>query len=136
MCAAQHQNYRKRKQISVEHCLRIKLTKPRHATALTLFVLAGCATTGNPNSSGGWLLLLPPLTSAGNADRDAPLSKWQSIGDFSSPTDCNTYMTRQQFAARAQFGPITNAHDYYESEAVKILNAQCVSTVDPRLKRN
>ena len=34
-------------------------------------------------------------------------------------------MARQQFAARAQFGPITNAHDY-EAEAVQILNAQCV----------
>ena len=80
--------------------------------------------------------MVPPLTSAGNADTDGPLSKWQTIGNFSSLIDCNTWMTRQQFAARAQFGPITNAHNYYEAEAVKILNGQCASTHDPRLKGN
>jgi hypothetical protein len=116
--------------------LRNKLTNLRHAAALGLLALAGCASAGNPDSSGKRFLLLPPLTSAGNADTDAPMSKWQSISNFSSPIDCNNWMTRQQFAARAQFGPITNAHDYYEAEAVKILNAQCVSTNDPRLKGN
>jgi hypothetical protein len=110
------------------------LTKPRRTAVLALLVLAGCASAGNPNSSGGRLLIVPPLTSAGNAETDAPLSKWQSIGNFSSLIDCNNWMTRQQFAARARFGPITNAHDYYESDAVKILNAQCVSPVDPKLK--
>jgi hypothetical protein len=100
---------------------------------LALLVLAGCASAESPTSSGGRLLFVPPLTSAGNADTDAPLSKWQSIGNFSSLIDCNNWMARQQFDARARFGPITNAHDYYESEAVKILNAQCVSPVDPRL---
>jgi hypothetical protein len=78
--------------------------------------------------------MVPPLTSTGNADTDASLSEWQTIGNFSSLTDCNSWMTRQQFAARAQFGPITNAHDYYETEALKILNGQCVSTDDSRLK--
>jgi hypothetical protein len=101
-----------------------------------LLALTGCASAGNPESSRARLLILPPLTPAGNADTDAPMSKWQSIGNFSSLIDCNNWMTRQQFAARAQFGPITNAHDYYEAEAVKILNAQCVSTSDPRLKGN
>jgi hypothetical protein len=115
--------------------LRNKLNL-RHAAALALLVLAGCASIGNPDSSPARLLILPPLTPAGNADTDAPLSKWQSIGNFSSLIDCNNWMTRQQFAARARFGPITNAHDYYEADAVKILNAQCVSTVDPRLKEN
>jgi hypothetical protein len=100
---------------------------------LALLVLAGCASAESPTSSGGCLLIVPPLTSAGNADTDAPLFKWQSIGNFSSLIDCNNWMARQQFAARAHFGPITNAHDYYESEAVKILNGQCVSPVDPRL---
>jgi hypothetical protein len=101
-----------------------------------LLVLAGCASTGNPDASPARLLILPPLTSAGNADTVAPLYKWQSIGNFSSLIDCNNWMERQQFAARAHFGPITNAHDYYEADAVKILNAQCVSTSDPRLKGN
>jgi hypothetical protein len=91
-----------------------------------LLVLAGCASIENPNSSGSWLLLVPPLTFVGDADIDAPLFKWQSIGRFSNSIDCNSWMARQQFAARAQFGPITNAHDYYEVEAVQILNAQCV----------
>jgi hypothetical protein len=50
-----------------------------------------------------------PLTSAGDARTNGPLSKWQPIGNFPSLTDCNTRMTRQQFAARAQFGRITNA---------------------------
>src|SRR6202035_466854 len=106
----------------------------RHATVLSLLALAGCGSIGNTGSSGGWLLMVPSLTSAGNADTDGPMSKWQSIGNFFSLTDCNSWMTRQQFAARAQFGPITNAHDYREAEAVKILNGQCVSTDDPHLK--
>jgi hypothetical protein len=101
-----------------------------------LFVVAGCALTGNTGSSGGWLLVVPPLTSVGNADTDGPLSKWQTIGNFSSQADCNSWMTRRQFAARAQFGPITSGHDYYEAEAVKILNGRCVSTDEPRLKSN
>jgi hypothetical protein len=108
----------------------------RHATAFSLLVLAGCAPVGNTGSSGEWHLMVPPLTSAGNPDLDKPLSKWQTIGGFSSLTDCNSWMTRQRFAARAHFGPITNAHDYYEAEAVKILNGQCVSSNDPRFKRN
>jgi hypothetical protein len=124
-------------QLIVENSVGTKLTKPRRTAVLALLALAGCASTGNSNSSRGRLLLVPPLTSAGSADTDAPLSKWQSIGHFSSLIDCNNWMTREQFAARAHFGPITpitNAHDYYESEAVKILNAQCVSPVDPKLK--
>lgn len=36
-------------------------------------------------SSGAWLLMVPPLTSAGNADTDGPMSRWQSIGNFLQP---------------------------------------------------
>jgi hypothetical protein len=80
--------------------------------------------------------MIPPLTTAGSADTDRPLSKWQTIGTLPSLIDCNNWMTRQQFAARARFGPITKAHGYYEAQAVQILNGQCVSTNDPRLKGN
>jgi hypothetical protein len=74
--------------------------------------------------------MLPPLVFVGSADTDGPLSKWQTIGKFPSLIDCNSWMTRQQYSARAQFGPITNAHDYYEAEAVKILNGQSFTLGD------
>jgi hypothetical protein len=108
--------------------------KLRRAAALCLLVIAGCAPIANTVSTGGWLLLVPPLTTSGNADTGQPLSKWQSVGNFGSQIDCNTSMTNQQFTAHGQFGPITNAQTPYQAQAVRILNGQCVSIDDPRLK--
>ena len=104
------------------------------AAALGLLAFAGCASVGNTGSSRGWLLLVPPLTATGAPEADKPLSKCQTIGNFTSQADCNAWMTRQQFAAHAQFGPITNAQGYYEGQAVQILNGQCLWTGDPRMK--
>jgi hypothetical protein len=73
----------------------------RHAAALSLLVVAGCASsTGNTGSSGEWLLMVPPLTSGGNADTSAPLSRWQNIGNFANETDSKNKMTAQQFVVR------------------------------------
>jgi hypothetical protein len=106
--------------------------KVRHTTAIGAFVLARCAAVSDTGSSSGWILLIPPLTS-GVADTAKPLSNWRTLGNFSSSIDCNSWMTRQQFSARAQFGPITKAQGYYQAQPVEILNGQCVSTADPRL---
>jgi hypothetical protein len=61
--------------------------------ALGLLFLTGCASIGNTDSSDGRLLMIPSLTSAGNADIDAALAKWQTIGHFSSLIDCNSWNT-------------------------------------------
>jgi len=108
--------------------------KLRHTAALGLLIAAGCApvTTG---PSTGWLLLVPPVTAAGNADTGQPFSKWQSIGTFPSQYECNTSMTSQQFTAHAQAGGITNAQNYYQTQALQILNARCISSGDPQLKQ-
>jgi hypothetical protein len=110
--------------------------KLRHAAALSLLIVAGCASAGQGGSFGGWLLMVPPLTSGGSADTGEPLSKWQIVGNFASQIDCNNVMTNEQFGAQAQLGPIKIAQTPSQGDAVKILNGQCVSTADPRLKGN
>jgi hypothetical protein len=107
--------------------------KPRHATALGLFVIAACSMAQNTGSSAGWLLIVPPLTTAGDADIAAPLSQWQILGEFARQIDCSTSMAEQQFGAHRRFGPIGNAQTYYETLAVRILNGQCVSSAATRL---
>jgi hypothetical protein len=77
--------------------------------------------------------MVPPLTSGGDADTSEPLSKWQHIGNFANETDCKNKITAQQFDVHRYYGPIGNAQNSYEADAVKILNAQCLSTKDPRL---
>jgi hypothetical protein len=65
-------------------------------TGLILLVIAGCASsTGNNDSSGGWLLIAPPLTAAGNPNTGAPMSKWQTVGNYADPTDCKSSMASQ-----------------------------------------
>jgi hypothetical protein len=107
--------------------------KLRNSIAIGLLLLAGCASAGNRGSSGGWRLLVPPITSSGDPTVDAPLQKWQLVGKFSNLTDCQSYMTRVQFGMHARFGPITQAHTPDEAQAVEILNGQCVSITDSRL---
>src|ERR1700737_4594174 len=92
----------------------------RHAAALILVVVAGCASsTGINGSSGEWLLMVPPLTSGGDADTSEPLSKWQNVGNFANQADCKNSMTTQQFAVHRYYGPIGNAQNSYEAAAVR-----------------
>ena len=112
----------------MKNCLR--------AAALTLLVVVGCASsTGITGSSGEWLLMVPPLTSGGDADTSEPLSKWRNVGNFANQADCKNSMTNQQFAVHRYYGPIGNAQNYYEGDAVRTLNAQCVSTKDLRFAK-
>jgi hypothetical protein len=106
------------------------------AAALTLLVVAGCASsTGITGSPGEWLLMVPPLTSGGDADTSKPLSEWRNVGNFANETDCKSSMTTQQFAVHRYYGPIGNAQNSYEADAVRTLHAQCVSKEDPRLAK-
>jgi hypothetical protein len=107
--------------------------KHRYTAVMGLLVFAGCASTGSNGSSGGWNLLVPPITSAGNPALNEPLPRWQLVDKFSNPTDCQSYMARVQFGMHARFGPITQAHTPDEVQAVQILDGQCVSLNDPRL---
>ena len=75
--------------------------KLRDAAAIGLLLVAGCASAGNPGSSGGWLLLVPQLNQAGYAATEQPLTKWQNIGNFASQIDCTTSRENQQNTALA-----------------------------------
>ncbi len=85
-------------------------------------------------TSGGWLMLVPPMTPSGYADTGQPLTKWQSVGNYGSQSACNSSLTNQQFTVHGWYGPITNAQTPYQTQAVQTLNGQCVSASDPRLK--
>ena len=97
-----------------------------------LIFAAGCASTNG--ASGGWLLLVPQINQAGYAATELPLSKWQTVGNFASQIDCTTSMQTQQSFAMGQAGPITNAQNYNQDQALQILNGKCVSIDDPGLK--
>jgi hypothetical protein len=104
-----------------------------HTSVIGLLLLAGCASAGTSGSSGGWNLLVPPITSAGNPALSEPLPKWQIVDNFSDLTDCQSYLSRLQFGVHGQYGPIANAQTPNQAQAVQLLNGQCVSITDPRL---
>lgn len=47
--------------------------KPRHAAALALV---------------GWYLMMPPVTSDGRIQKDAPLSRWYIFSNFETKEEC------------------------------------------------
>src|SRR5260221_9634432 len=98
---------------------------------MLMVLLAGCASTGVNARSSGWLLLVPQINQAGNAATDLPLSKWQTVGTFASQIDCTTSMQNQQSFALAQAGPITNAQNYNQDQALQILKGKLVSVDAP-----
>jgi hypothetical protein len=106
----------------------------RDSVAIVLLLVAGCASTGTNEASGGYVLLVPPLNQAGYAATEQPLSKWQNLGSFGSQVGCTSTMETQQSTAIGWYGRITNAQDYNQSQAVKILSGRCVSIDDPGLK--
>lgn len=106
--------------------------KPRQVLVIILLVIAACSSAENRGSSATWLLIVPPLTAAGDADTDAPLPKWQIVDSFAREIDCSSSMDRQRFLAHKQFGPIGNAQTYYEAFAVRILRGRCIASGDVR----
>ena len=97
-------------------------------------ILAACAANQSNGAAGGWLLLVPQINQAGYAATDLPLSKWQTVGNFAGQTDCISSMQNQQGFALGQAGPITNAQNYNQDQALQILKGKCVSVDDPGLK--
>jgi len=104
--------------------------KFRHAAAFALAALIGCARV---QSGSGWVLILPPLSADGYADKSAPLVKWQTFGSYAGQTDCNAAIARFQFAVNSQVGPISHAGGPAQTEAVQINGAKCFAADDPRL---
>jgi hypothetical protein len=104
--------------------------------ALASLFLAGCAST-EPSSEPPkpWLLLVPPVVASGSADPNQPLSKWQDAANFDTASNCNAFLTRQQFYAHSAFGPLSaaSARSYYQIQAYQALKGQCVARNDPRL---
>jgi hypothetical protein len=97
---------------------------------LMLLILTGCA---QAQSGPGWYLMVPPLTSAGFANKAAPLSQWQNTGSFVDLRSCKASLQQGQFGAGANFGPITRASDQAQGYAVQIMNGKCVFATDSRL---
>src|SRR5260221_13093620 len=100
----------------------------RNVIALGLLLLAGCASTAGENASGGWLLMVPPLTADGHPSTDLPLSKWGKVGAFASQVDCTTKLQNQQFYALQQVAQITQVFNNYQQYRVQVLAGRCVST--------
>jgi hypothetical protein len=111
--------------------------KPRHAGALSLLFIAGCATAARGIPTGAWLLLVPPITTNGTVDTGQPLSEWRPAWNFGTQTDCNAFLQRQQFVVHAVFGPLTSesAQNLDQIQALQILKGQCVVRDDPRLAK-
>jgi hypothetical protein len=107
--------------------------KIRRLAALALAVLTGCAQT---QTGPGWLLVLPPLNAGGYADKAAPLSKWQTFGTYSGPTDCNSAIQSNQMAVISQVSRISRAAVPSETLPVQMMSSECVAGDDPRLKAN
>lgn len=101
-----------------------------YAAAFTLLLLSGCAQV---QPGHGWVLMLPPLSADGYADKSAPLSKWQTFGSYAGETDCNAAIARLQFAVNSQVGPISHSGEPAQTEAVQIMSAECFAADDPRL---
>jgi|HubBroStandDraft_6_1064221.scaffolds.fasta_scaffold220440_2 hypothetical protein len=107
--------------------------KSRHAAAFALV---------------GWYLMVPPLTSPGSEkyDTQAPLSRWQMLARFDSTAECTARQTQlMRDAAIASLSPqelrsrgiTTKEYDAAKSRAfAEIGMYRCVSSDDPRLKRN
>ena len=88
--------------------------KLRHAAALALV---------------GWYLMTPPFVN-NRADLNTPLSRWTILGSFDSAEKCEEDRRPLQGAGSAWHEPDPN-------HAAKALTAiLCVSSDDPRLKRN
>ncbi len=99
----------------------------RNATAFGLLLFAACASTAVEKASGGWVLIVPPLTADGHPATNLPLSKWGKVGTFDSQIDCTTSMQNQQFYALRQVAQITKAFNYAQQYPVQVLAGRCVS---------
>ena len=107
--------------------------KIRRLAALALAILTGCAQT---QTGPGWLLMLPPLDAGGYANKSAPLSKWQTFGTYSGPTDCNSAIASNRMAVISQVSQISRAAVPSETLPVQMMSSECVAGDDPRLKAN
>ena len=104
--------------------------RPLYAAAVALALSSGCAPV---QPGAGWLLMLPPLSADGYADRSAPFSSWQIFGSYVGETDCNAAIARFQFGINSQIGSISHAAIPSEACAVEMMSAKCFAANDPRL---
>lgn len=97
----------------------------RHAAALALTVLTGCA-AGRSTGPTGWLIVAPP-----KVDANAPLSSWSRLfgsGEF-------PYPSKEFCEQRLGYLRDQNQREGFPPAADPSLTmAQCVATDDPRLK--
>jgi hypothetical protein len=97
---------------------------------VAVLILGGCL---QGRQGQGWYMMVPPLTKDGFAQTSVSLSQWQNVGSFASHQSCKTVLQQNQFAAGANFGPITQAQSWDERNAVQIMSGQCVPSDNPRL---
>ena len=87
--------------------------KPRHAAALALV---------------GWYLMAPPLYK-GEVEEKAPLKKWTVFQSFGTVAECSQWLS--VMLDKADLDP---AHRTVVKH--RLLAASCVSTDDPRSRKN
>ena len=82
----------------------------------------------------GWYLLLPPITGKSTfplVDTDAPFARWVQVGSYDSATECASEQTKRGLKVTEP-----NYHEMLRGDAAEAINALCIASDDPRLKRH
>ena len=81
----------------------------------------------------GWYLMVPPWSSPGHFNDNAPLRKWHQVGAYDSASECEQDMVRtvQHFQRDKALNSATANFN-----AAIYAAGQCIATDDPRLKSN
>jgi hypothetical protein len=89
----------------------------------------------------GWYLMTPPIVKCGPHDdcpigfhyrtiENAPLSSWHNIGSYDTAKGCHDdHIAQMRF-----YGDKWADKDWMERAMTALLDGQCISTDDPRLK--
>ena len=115
--------------------------KPRHAAALALMLLTGCA-TGPPviaPEMPAWEIMQPPQIEGRPypaPDETAPLSKWIPANQHTYPTqnECEQALAGLRESLRKWAGRVPQS--LYEQDSKLNDKRRCVSIDDPNLKSN
>jgi hypothetical protein len=77
----------------------------------------------------GWYLMMPPTTSNGEPDLEAPLSEWEVNGSYPTAQACDKQYQADVKSA-LEFG-----HMIGHKDAGRIQAEECLATDDPRLAK-
>ena len=75
----------------------------------------------------GWYLMYPPATQRSGPDSQAPLSKWEIDGSYSTAADCDAAYRDD---LNSMVGLRQNSHDFLQTQV-----GRCIASDDPRIAR-